>query len=634
MKRIFYSITAIFVLMALLASCAVSVEDANSKQEQLNAQPASVGFGVYMKRGTTTKAGYAGELTTEVLKRDTVGFGVFSYYGNGALYNEASKPDFMYNQLVKFTSNNVWEYSPIKYWPNEFGAQAGSESADRLTFFAYAPYVEVTPSTGIVTGDTDYGIIGMSRNIAEGDPMVMYSAKLQTGYGGVDLCWGVAANNFTSSVDGDNNNVQKGDPYLNLIKPKTGDRLMFEFNHALTQLNVQIDTDVDVESGETNPVDSKTKVYIRSISFTGFTTRGSLNLNSKAGKPLWYNITGTGRLSREPVTIYDGRSDGLEGVATASDISEIPATLNPKLIQSVPYGPSNAPTVGVTNTKENLFAYASLTSDPVPYTTDVAAPVMVIPIFGVPVTVTIVYDVETIDDNLASFLSDGVTHGVSTENKITKTIQMNGQDMTLESGKKYVIGLHLGLTSVKFDATVAEWDDAQYEGEAYLPINTGGSGPYTATSYNVNNEASWNAAYNAPNSPLKAYLDANPDEDRWNEHEQRWAVAADKVSGQWPDYCVQCWKGAINAPNAKYPWVTISLPIPFDGKIELIYDGGTPIYPWGTEVHRTNGYGVASIPEEFGRTDWIIDPSTGEAPADGTPNAFDPSKLVVNLYYE
>ena len=464
MKRI--ACLVLFFAAALLTSCNLNIESQGEKPQK---DDTSVGFGVYMKRGVTTKAGYAGELTTEKLKTVANGFGVFSYYGNGALYNETSKPDFMYNQQVKFTTNGVWEYTPIKYWPNEYGAEAGSESADRLSFFAYAPYVEVTPSTGIVTAsDNTDGILGMTRNIAAGDPMVMYGACLQPG-GGVDLCWGVSADTFTSSVDGNKNNVQSGDPFIDVIKPKTGDRLTFEFNHALSQLNVQIDTDVDVESHATSTLDSKTRVYVRSVSFTGFTTRGSLNLNSKRGNPAWFDISGTGRLRRDPVTVYDGRSDGLEGVSTAADVNEEPAVLSPIIVQSKEFGTETPDEVstGVTGKTVNLFAQAG--SRPV---ADVNAPVMVVPIVGVPVTVTIVYDIETKDNNLSSFLSDGVTHGISIENKITKTVQIDGQNMTLKPGMRYVIGLHLGLTSVKFDAEVKTWDDSQYEGSAFLPVNT------------------------------------------------------------------------------------------------------------------------------------------------------------------
>ena len=55
----------------------------------------------------------------------------------------------------------------MRYWPNETGSNAESQSVDRLSFFAYAPWVEVTPATGIVTAtgdDAEYGIVSLTRN--------------------------------------------------------------------------------------------------------------------------------------------------------------------------------------------------------------------------------------------------------------------------------------------------------------------------------------------------------------------------------------------------------------------------------------------------------------------------------------
>lgn len=460
MKRILLSFA---VITALLASCNMNVADV--EEPRVKADSTAIGFGVYVNRGVSTKAGKTGELTTATLQEADGGFGVFGYYGNGALYNESSKPDFMYNEVVTYAAGSgKWEYHPVKYWPNEFGTAASSEAVDRLSFFAYAPYAEVIPSTGIVTATgeaANTGIIGLSRNIAAGDPMVMYSASLTPG-AGVDLCWGVAAADFTSSVDGDNNHVDKGSPFINVIKPKTGDRLQFEFNHALAQLNVQVDADIDVESHATSSLATGTHIYVRSVTFTGFTLRGSLNLNANTTNgPAWFDLSGSGRLKRDPITIFDGRTDGLEAIA--ADVNEVPSGLYPAIVQ-------DGTTVGVTNTPVNLFN-----------STEKEAPILVIPTSGVPVKVTIVYDVETADPSLPGYLSDGVTRGISVENTITKTVQLSGANMALEAGKKYVLGLHLGLTSVKFDATVADWDNTTYEGSGYLPENTTSLGTVTIT---------------------------------------------------------------------------------------------------------------------------------------------------------
>lgn len=441
MKKVLLTCVAVW---ALLASCSLNIET-GEKEVRKDSDSTAVGFGVYVNRGVTTKAGWTGDLTTEILQRnESGGFGVFGYYGNGVKFNDNSKPDFMYNQQVTYdSSNSVWSYLPIKYWPNEFGAEAGSESIDRLSFFAYAPFVSVTPETGFVT-DTEHadaGILGLSRRTAGGDPLVMYGMDFIPG-NCVDLCWGVASD---------------GNPFIDQVKPSTNESVKFEFQHALAQLNVTIDTDIDPEYTGAG-LAKGTRVYVRSVTFTGFASRGALDLNSKKSNPAWFDVTGTSRLRRDPVTIYDGRGDGYEGMAVGTDPNEIPAALNKNIVQSLPYS-STELSPGVSKTAVNLFNNNN---------TD--ASILVIPVAGAPLTVNIVYDVETIDPRVGGLLSDGVTHGVSIENNITKTVQFSSGTTSLSAGRKYIIGLHLGLNGVTFDAAIADWDHTEYPVEA--PINT------------------------------------------------------------------------------------------------------------------------------------------------------------------
>ena len=158
--------------------------------------------------------------------------------------------------------------------------------------------------------------------------------------------------------------------------------------------------------------------------------------------------------------------DGKEGTGYTASNEKVTG-LNETIIQSKKWS-EQAATDGVTKTAKNLF---NNTGDN-PQVTD---PIYVIPT-GDNMNVTIVYDIETKDDKLAGTVSDGVTPGVSIENKISKTITITGGDaMKLEAGKKYTIQLHLGLSQVEFDAKVDEWDDAAAAaGEAWLPGNGAG----------------------------------------------------------------------------------------------------------------------------------------------------------------
>ena len=86
------------------------------------------------------------------------------------------------------------------------------------------------------------------------------------------------------------------------------------------------------------------------------------------------------------------------------------------------------------------------------------------PIFVIPtnddIDIEICYDVETKDGNLSTFISDGLTHGTSIENKIRKTskeIFKSATAVKMEDNKAYTIHIILGMTSVKIDAVVEEF---------------------------------------------------------------------------------------------------------------------------------------------------------------------------------
>ena len=446
------SLLFLAAIAALGVSCSKTVSSVQQPGQE--AEDEAVRFGAYVNRGVTSKAGMSGTMDLAALK--VSGFGVFGYYTNDEPYSPAARPDFMYNQQV-INAAGSWDYAPVKYWPNNYGAGAESDAIDRLSFFAYAPYVDVTYSTGLVNDNSTTGITALTRNTAAGDPLVKYTASMDPATN-VDLLWGVAAGNFTSSVDGNSNTVDAGNPFLNLIKPKTGDRLNFDFKHALAALNVQIDTDVDVQGHQDGDLAPDTRIYVRSITFEGFTTKGALNLNSKAGSPIWTDLSGASRPDNTPVTVFDGRRDGREGVTSAVAANETPVGLNPAVVQSVPYDDASL-TPGVTHDAVNLFNGAGLTT-----------PVLVIP-NGQSMKVTIVYDVETKDPKLATTLADRETLGSSIENAITKAILLtSGDDLTLEAGKKYTLTLHLGMTSVKVGATVSDWDVAD-SADTDLPGN-------------------------------------------------------------------------------------------------------------------------------------------------------------------
>ena len=580
MKKIFLFAAA----AALLTACS-SDELASVETAQQNADGAPINFSVYTPRNVT-RAGAAGALDNANI--GTVGFGVFAYYTDDEVYNsESSKPDFMYNTQV--TKNGTkWEYNPVMYWPNEFGTGANSTNTDYVSFFTYAPYIDVVNETGIpvlediadydayaaslgikyvkyetktvqdratyveykgiadtddaianawnfdngtsytaadvtttiiplieaplgteyylgtatpVTDLTTYkeylgvatddeakaaldelwkeqvqgkNITKLPKNTDGGDPVVKYVVDTNPATS-VDLLWGVAANatDYQSIVA--NTNVQNAVdmPFVNMIKPANpvDSKLNWNLKHALSKLNVNIQyvsdketptayATTDAASEEINS--NETRIYVRYVKIGGFVMKGALNLNNTtAGEPLWKAYDGQTSLAYTTTTFNDGRKDGKEGTYNGLDKNEENAGLNPDIVEnySKAIWPSGK-TSGVTNKKVNLFAGG-----------DATLPIFVIPT-GEDIDIEICYDVETKDAALAGFLSDGLTHGSTTQNIISKTSdKIFGAATPMEPGKGYNINIILGMTSVKFEASVEPWDTSTADVDVELPSN-------------------------------------------------------------------------------------------------------------------------------------------------------------------
>ena len=455
----------------MLASCSSDNLDVGQTpaQPDVQGQGLAVAFDAYSNRGVT-RAGVVGQTTNDAIQAawdgstNFGGFGVFGYYTNNNEYDQLATPDFMYNQLVTYSTDH-WIYTPVKYWPNEYGTSAISDDADKVSFFAYAPYVDVTPASGKLTdtndggADATYGITGMSRNTASGDPIIKYIGSFNSAKS-VDLCWGVCNTTTWPRVNGTpDQTLASGLPWLNVERPqeaKTGaastQNVKFQFMHALAKMKFTVNAFVD-GTDNANDLAPDTKIWIRSIRFTGFAMKGALNLNNETpNTPYWMNYNGIGDLETDgEVIVYDGRKDGKEGVTGSEASNEKSLGLNPQLVETDQsfnagaWATSGEHYKGVTKDEDvSLFNGTGV-------------------FFAIPtddnLEIEIVYDVETIDANLGTKLADNSTPGSSIENRITKRISFGGTSTKLEAGKGYVINLHLGMNDVNFDAAVANWED-------------------------------------------------------------------------------------------------------------------------------------------------------------------------------
>ena len=390
MKKILLFTVAAATAMAF-TGCSQSSELADTESNNTETTQKAISFDTYLSK--TTRAGAAGAQNTEALK--TNGFGVFAYYtGQNAYAKTTTTPNFMYNTKVSVpTGSTAFTYSPARYWPNN--------DDDKLSFFAYAPYVEVTAGTGL-PADVKSGITALSNNAYTGAPTVTYKLaddKTQS----VDLLWGAKMGTTTNEVNTD--------------LTRTKDNVGFTFKHTLAKFGgdnscikaiLVTDDDKDFDN-------KTTKVTISSIKITSenIATTGTLDLTTGTWSG-WKNGTMTLDI---PAT------------AISKDIAE-PETAD-KEIDGTAAGDLTGlqPTTYTNVLKENTASYYFIPGTQ--------------PKFDVTVT----YWVRTID----SSLSAGATNVKQT---IKKTIQFPN---AFEANKKYNLILSIGLNTVKFSAEVSDW---------------------------------------------------------------------------------------------------------------------------------------------------------------------------------
>ena len=453
---------ALFALVAVgvFCSCSQSSDLVNDlptpSEKQKVEEKTSISFDTYNAKSAivrSSRAGYAGDMTTAMLQKE--GFGVIAYYTGSDNYSAWTKeaPNFMYNTKVSVAgangtspSSDPWTYSPTVYWPNgnttADNVGATGTDAGKLSFFAYAPYTAVAPSTGIVTATGDAattGITALSSNAATTDPTVSYSLN-----GGVDLLWGTAGTNGATVNDaaqaGTTLTGGKAAVNVDLTKMKTNGKVNFLFKHALARIgSINVLADIDKDGEATGGTLTDSKIFVNNITISN------------------------GTESEVSTVIGDGSLNLATGVWTAGSSKQtISKTISGESLNSKIRVESTDPEAVGTKTWEQIFTTAGVTTEPTSIFSSVS-PIMLIPGGGQTIRVSISYYVTSKDDNL----SRGYTWIPQT---VSKTISLG----TLEMNKSYSLTLHLGLNSVKFTATVSDWDNADANLRVDLPVNVVG----------------------------------------------------------------------------------------------------------------------------------------------------------------
>ncbi len=380
----------------------------------------------------------------------------------------------MYNQQVYYDGS--WKYEPIKYWPNGIDAANAASTPSNtatqalvqyLNFFAYAPYVgddvsfatktwTFEPSTGRFKNSSDYydeqtganGILRMRGNNAAGHSKIMYRLAQNNEF--VDLLWGMRPAGAYDETDNVDNTIAVDGYNTDLTKQSTAETVDFKFKHALAKLGgsnglkIMLDIDANTTSGETGAgtLSGTTSVTVQSINI-----KNSTDAIVTDG---WFDLTNGSWAADESGTALS--------LATIAEGAAFDVTLGASELNTDIYSASATNTyntgswtvAGVTTAAKDVYKNA----------TD--AFYLMPGVANQKLKIAITYEIRTYDANLSGNYST-----------ITQTITNEVQLPALEVNKNYKLIIHLGLTSVKFSAVVANWEDAAAGDaqEIYLPSN-------------------------------------------------------------------------------------------------------------------------------------------------------------------
>jgi len=478
-KLLFITVSA----LALLASCSSETDSTSTICPNPQTASDAIAFGTYLSKGANTRAGATGSINTTDQLKASAGFGVFAYYTQANDYDATNDqtPNWMYNQKVAWdNTQSDWTYSPLKYWPNDNGTadnnKATGTTTSKVSFFAYAPFTGDETTGKLDAGETS-GITAFSASDAAGHPTVTY--KLSQDGKQVDLLWGTAAEGKSyETVTGTNVTVGKvkdalAPTNINIQKLTTGGKIAFLFKHALAkfggseettktdpdgtietvtktnglQVKLDIDKDDDITGGDK---DEATKVTIKTIEIKNenstatpledLNSDGKTDDNDKIVAGGIFDLAtgkwtpGTEYIDIDHTITSPGSTKGKGSETERSSATIADALAEPATVATGTAGWDALPD-GVTTKAQNVYKEES-------------NPLVFIPGTKPSFKITVEYVVRTKDAHLAK----GYTEAVQ---KITHNVAF--QD-AVQVNKKYNLLIHLGLTSVKFEATVSNWD--------------------------------------------------------------------------------------------------------------------------------------------------------------------------------
>lgn len=346
-KKFFMGIAA----MAALTLVSCSSDDLNSLSDNSSKNEA-ISFDGYCGRSAVAVNGSRGSVVDiQALQESTEGFGVFGNYSSTAEGTPAYGNNLFKNQQVTYDkTKSKWTYSPLRFWPTQ----------GHIDFLAYAPYD--SQYDNIVTKDNQKLTFIVNSNI-ENQKDLLYANAV-----------GQAKDNISS----------------------TGNKVKFQFAHALSKLGYKVKLSGDYSSNATFNLTKITLAGSPNGATKAFYTSGKIDLSkTNTALDLWSGYA----TDRQNFDWFSGSS-----TVTGTDLKH--------------------PDDNRVENKDYLF---------------------VIP-----------QKFKTGTDKLYVIVTYTITYKNDTQNPITNTVYKQLSN-DFEPGKAYMINLTLGLP-IEFDATVTDWE--------------------------------------------------------------------------------------------------------------------------------------------------------------------------------
>lgn len=346
-KKFFMGIAA----MAALTLVSCSSDDLNSLSDNSSKNEA-ISFDGYCGRSAVAVNGSRGSVVDiKALQESTEGFGVFGNYSSTTEGTPAYGNSLFKNQQVTYDkTKSKWTYSPLRFWPTQ----------GHIDFLAYAPYD--SQYDNIVTKDNQKLTFTVDSNI-----------KNQK-----DLLYANAVGQTKESIS------------------STGNKVKFQFAHALSKLGYKVKLSGDYSSNATFNLTKITLAGSPDGATKAFYTSGKIDLSkTNAASDLWSGYA----TDKQNFDWFSGSS-----TVTGTDLKH--------------------PDDNRVENEDYLF---------------------VIP-----------QKFKTGTDKLYVIVTYTITYKNDTQNPITNTVYKQLSN-DFEPGKAYMINLTLGLP-IEFDATVTDWE--------------------------------------------------------------------------------------------------------------------------------------------------------------------------------